>query len=56
VIERIVGKAQDDGNPAKFPLPDGTHWSMLIADVRAFGHIDQADCRQIAYGAGAVPE
>jgi hypothetical protein len=55
VIERIVGKAQDDGDPAKFPPPDGTHWSMLIVDVRAFGHIDRTDCRQIAYGAGAVP-
>jgi hypothetical protein len=38
-----------------FPRPDGTHWSMLIVDVRAFGHIDRADCRQIAYGADAVP-
>lgn len=56
VIERIVGKAQADGAPTKFPLPDGANWSMLIVDVRAFGPIDRMDCRQIAYGAGAVPD
>ncbi|AND87297.1 blr1673 [Bradyrhizobium diazoefficiens USDA 110] len=55
-IERIVGKAQNDGQPSKFPAPDGARRSMLVVDARTFGQIDRWDCRQIAYGADAVPE
>ena len=55
-IERIVGKAQNDGRPSKFPEPDGTSRSMLVIDARAQGRPDRIDCRQIAYGTGAVPE
>jgi hypothetical protein len=55
-IQRIVGKAGDDGGPSKFPEPDGTHLSMLIVDLRAIGPIDREDCRQIAHGADAVPD
>lgn len=59
-IGQIVGKAGDEKRPAKFPPPDGSHLSMLIVDLRALGRalgsIDRADCRQIAYGAGAVPD
>lgn len=55
-IQRIVGKAGDDGGPLKFPEPDGTHLSMLIVDLRTIAPIDREDCRQIAYGAGAVPD
>ncbi|MCW2083689.1 hypothetical protein ABIE85_007718 [Bradyrhizobium diazoefficiens] len=29
---------------------------MLVVDARTFGQIDRWDCRQIAYGADAVPE
>ncbi|WFT94387.1 DUF1488 family protein [Bradyrhizobium barranii] len=55
-IERIVGKAQNNGRPSKFPLPDGERKSMLIVDARAHGRPDRLDCTQIAYGAEAVPE
>lgn len=55
-IERIVGKAQNDERPSKFPVPNGTRRSMLVVDARSFGQIDRWDCRQIAYGAEAVPE
>jgi hypothetical protein len=44
-IGQIVGKAGDDKRPAKFPLPDGSHWSMLIVDLRALGSVDREDCR-----------
>lgn len=54
-IERIVGKAQNGGRPSKFPVPDGASKSMLIIDARAQGRPDCLDCRQIAYGMGAVP-
>ncbi|GKQ53574.1 DUF1488 family protein [Bradyrhizobium sp. Ce-3] len=55
-IERIVGKAQNDGRPSKFPLPDGKSISMLVVDARAAGRPDRIDCRQIAYGIDAVPD
>lgn len=55
-IERIVGKAQNNGRPSKFPVPDGKSRSMLIVDARAQGSPDRIDCRQIAYGTDAVPE
>jgi hypothetical protein len=34
-IERIVGKAQNDGRPSKFPVPDGKSRSMLVVDARS---------------------
>lgn len=49
-------KVGDGDRPLKFPLPDGSHWTMLIVDLRALGQIDRYDCRQIAYGVDAVPE
>ncbi|BAM93161.1 hypothetical protein S58_71970 [Bradyrhizobium oligotrophicum S58] len=55
-IERIVGKAQNGGQPSKFPVPDGKSRSMLVVDARAAGKPDRIDCRQIAYGIDAVPE
>jgi hypothetical protein len=55
-IERIVGKVGNDGRPSKFPVPDGTTRSMLVIDARAQGRPDRLDCRQIAYGANALPE
>jgi hypothetical protein len=55
-IEKIVGKAQNKGRPSKFPAPGGPSRSMLIVDARAHGSPDRIDCRQIAYGTGAVPE
>jgi hypothetical protein len=55
-IERIVGKAQNGGQPSKFPVPDRKSRSMLVVDARAAGKPDRIDCRQIAYGIGAVPE
>jgi hypothetical protein len=54
-IERIVGKAQNDGRASKFPVPDGTSRSMLVIDARAQGRPDRLDCHQIAYGTCAVP-
>jgi hypothetical protein len=37
-IERLVGKAtQNNGQPAKFPVPDGSRLSMLAIDARALG-------------------
>jgi hypothetical protein len=57
-IERVVGKATHDKQPAKFPISDGSRLSMLIVDARALGVAgpDQHDCRLIAYGADAVPD
>jgi hypothetical protein len=57
-IERVVGKASRDGQPAKFPEPDGSRYSMLVVDARAVGAAgpDRHDCRLIAYGANAVSE
>jgi hypothetical protein len=55
-IERIVGKAQNDGRPSKFPVPDGKSRSMLVVDARAAGGPDRIDCRQIAHGSSAIPE
>src|ERR1700744_4995113 len=55
-IERIVGKAQNGGQPSKFPVPDGKARSMLVVDARAPGEPDRTARRQIAYGVGAVPE
>jgi hypothetical protein len=55
-IERIVGKAHNNGRPSKFPVPDGKSRSMLIVDARAQGSPDRIGCRQIAYGTDAVPE
>jgi hypothetical protein len=57
-IERVLGKANRDGQPTKFPLPDGSRYSMLLVDARAVGAAgtDPYDCKLIAYGADAVPE
>jgi hypothetical protein len=57
-IERVVGKASRDGHPTKFPVPDGSRYSMLVVDARAVGAAspDRHDCRLIAYGADAVSE
>jgi hypothetical protein len=57
-IERVVGKASRDGQPAKFPVPNGSRYSMLVVDARAVGVAgpDRHDCRLIAYGAEAVSE
>jgi hypothetical protein len=55
-IEKIVGKAENNGRPSKFPAPGGPSRAMLIVDARAHGSPDRIDCRQIAYGNGAVPE
>ena len=57
-IERVVGKAINDGQPAKFPIPTGLHLSVLLVDARALGVSgpDRYDCDLIAYGANAVPE
>ncbi|WP_315836294.1 DUF1488 family protein [Bradyrhizobium prioriisuperbiae] len=57
-IERMVRKAAQAGQPAKFPSPDGSRFSMLVVDARAFGVMgaDRIDGHLIAYGANAVPE
>ena len=34
-IERVLGKASRNGHPTKFPLPDGSRYSMLGEDARA---------------------
>jgi len=57
-IERVLGNASRNGHPTKFPLPDGSRYSMLVVDARAVGAAgtDPYDCKLIAYGADAVPE
>ena len=57
-IQRVVGKVSSDGQPIKFPVPDGSHYGVLVVDARAVGAagVDRHDCRLIAYGADVVAE
>jgi hypothetical protein len=55
-IQRVVGKVNPDGQATKFPIPNGSQYSMLVVDARSVGAAgpDPQDCRLIAYGADAV--
>lgn len=59
MVSKLGEKVSDaNGQPQKFPVPDGTFVNMLLVDVRSYlggdGSIDRVDCRQMLYGPSAV--